>query len=63
MQNKGNLEGLEPIEQIDAAGLISSPRTTETGLRINIRGRSIRLRRLHRPPKGVLRWLLILGPV
>ncbi|HEY8561047.1 MAG TPA: Nramp family divalent metal transporter [Pyrinomonadaceae bacterium] len=62
MQNQGNLEGLEPIEEIDAAGLIPAPRTTETGLRINIRGRSIRLRRLRRPPKGLLRWLLILGP-
>jgi len=62
MPNQGNLEGLEPIEEIDAAGLIPTPRTTETGLRINIRGRSIRLRRLRRPPKGLLRWLLILGP-
>jgi NRAMP (natural resistance-associated macrophage protein)-like metal ion transporter len=62
MQNQGNLEGLEPIEQIDAAGLIPAPRTTETGLRLNIRGRSIRLRGLRRPPRGILRWLLILGP-
>ncbi len=62
MQNQGNLEGLEPIEEIDAAGLIPAPRTTETGLRLNIRGRSIRLRRLRRPPKGLMRWLLILGP-
>lgn len=62
MQNQGDLEGLEPIEEIDAAGLIPAPRTTVTGLRLNIRGRSIRLRRLRRPPKGLMRWLLILGP-
>jgi Mn2+/Fe2+ NRAMP family transporter len=29
---------------------------------LNIRGRSVSLRRFHRPPTGLLRWLLILGP-
>lgn len=32
------------------------------GIRVNIRGRSVTLRRLRRPPRGALRWLAILGP-
>jgi Mn2+/Fe2+ NRAMP family transporter len=31
-------------------------------LRLNLRGRSVTLRGLRRPPTGVLRWLAILGP-
>ena len=31
-------------------------------MRLNIRGRSVRLRGLRLPPKGIWRWLAILGP-
>ena len=55
-------EGLEPLSQFDKTELpVQIPRM-HPGLRINIRGRSMRLRRLKRPPKGLLRWLLVLGP-
>ena len=55
-------QGLEPIEQMDAAGLVTTPTTVPTGLRLNIRGRSIFLRGLRLPPRGIWKWLLILGP-
>ena len=56
------LEGLEPIEEIDAAGVIEAPKALPTGMRINIRGRRIHLRGLRLPPRGIWKWLLILGP-
>src|SRR3982751_3834094 len=56
------LEGLEPIEEIDAAGLIETPKAWPTGMRLNIRGRSIYLRGLRLPPRGIWKLLLILGP-
>ena len=34
----------------------------QPGVQLTIRGRSVQLRRLTRPPRGVLRWLAILGP-
>ncbi len=54
-------QGLEPIESV-TAGLPTAPRRLSAGLRINLRGRSIKLRGLKRQPKGLSRWLLILGP-
>jgi Mn2+/Fe2+ NRAMP family transporter len=56
------IEGLEPIEEVEAAGIISAPKTLPTGLRLNIRGRSIYLRGLRLPPHGIWKWLVILGP-
>lgn len=41
---------------------IARPRTIRPGLRMNVRGRSVKLRGLRRAPVGVLRWLAILGP-
>ena len=55
-------EGLEPIDEVKAAGLINAPKTVPTGFRLNIRGRSIYLRGLRLPPRGIWKWLLILGP-
>jgi Mn2+/Fe2+ NRAMP family transporter len=55
-------QGLEPAEKLDFSGLPSQPRALPHTLRLNIRGRSVSLRRFRRPPKGLLRWLLILGP-
>lgn len=40
----------------------SRPRTLRPGIRLTIRGRSMHLRGLRRPPTGVWRWLAILGP-
>src|SRR5207249_2723227 len=37
-------------------------RSLRSGLRLNVRGRSLYLRGLRRPPTGLWRWLAILGP-
>ena len=55
-------QGLEPVEKLELSGLPSQPRDLPATLRLNIRGRSVSLRRFHRQPTGLLRWLLILGP-
>lgn len=61
MSEESKPQGLEPVDSV-SAGLPTIPRRLSTGLRINIRGRSIKLRGLKRQPKGLWRWLLILGP-
>jgi Mn2+/Fe2+ NRAMP family transporter len=61
MKDETNVEGLEDISSVTAQ-LPASQRRLPIGLRVNIRGRSIRLRGLKRQPKGMWRWLLILGP-
>lgn len=55
-------KGLEPLEEAEATALPTRPRTIAASLRLNIRGRSVRLRGLRRTPKGFLRYLIILGP-
>jgi Mn2+/Fe2+ NRAMP family transporter len=55
-------EGLEPVAEADALPLPARPRHLPAGIRLNIRGRSVRLRGLRRQPSGLLRWLLVLGP-
>jgi Mn2+/Fe2+ NRAMP family transporter len=55
-------QGLEPVEELDLSGMPSQPPAVEDSFRLNIRGRSVNLRRFRRPPKGILRWLVILGP-
>jgi Mn2+/Fe2+ NRAMP family transporter len=62
MIKKEAVEGLEPIEEIERIGLVSSPKAVPTGVRLNIRGRSIYLRGLRLPPTGPWKYLLILGP-
>jgi NRAMP (natural resistance-associated macrophage protein)-like metal ion transporter len=54
--------GFEPIQEEQSHLLPSRPRQIRHGIRLNIRGRSVRLRGLKAEPKGLLRWLLILGP-
>ncbi len=54
--------GFEPLNDIDLTRLPGHPRSDQYAVRLNIRGRSIRLPGLRRPPKGIMRWLLILGP-
>jgi NRAMP (natural resistance-associated macrophage protein)-like metal ion transporter len=62
MTEQPNPEGLEPIEKLENIGLPASQKTIPTGIRLNFRGRSIRLRGMRRPPRGIFKWLLILGP-
>lgn len=52
--------GSDPVDS--QPRLPERPRAIKPGLRLTIRGRSVQLRRLRQPPRGVLRWLAILGP-
>ena len=54
--------GLEPLDRVEALAPASHPRRIRTAVRMNIRGRSVRLRGLRLPPTGIWRWLAILGP-
>ena len=62
MSHNSPPQGLEPMEELDLSGLPSRWHGSHDSLRLNIRGRSVSLRRFRRPPTGLLRWLLILGP-
>ena len=62
MNTKSTPQGLEPVEELDLSKLPSHLHQPGGSLRLNIRGRSVTLRRFHRPPSGLLKWLLILGP-
>jgi Mn2+/Fe2+ NRAMP family transporter len=55
-------QGLEPVEELDLSRLPGGPRSLHRAVRLNIRGRTVSLQRFRRPPGGLLRWLLILGP-
>lgn len=56
-------QGLEPLASVEAlAPPPPRPRAVRAALRMNIRGRSVRLRGLRLPPTGIWRWLAILGP-
>ncbi len=59
---KSTPQGLEPVEDLDVSSLPGHPRSLQPAVQLNIRGRSVSLRRFRRPPTGLLRWLLILGP-
>ena len=62
-QKATDVEGLEPLDDLDSAGMLAaSPKTMPGAVRVNFRGRSILMRGLRRPPKGIWRWLLVLGP-
>jgi len=62
MKRKPNGAGLEPVAALDGKTLPVAPRTVAGGLRVSIRGRSVRLRGLRRSPSGILRWIALLGP-
>jgi Mn2+/Fe2+ NRAMP family transporter len=49
-------------DQPTPAQILQRAHALAPGVRLNIRGRSVHLRRLQRPPRGALRWLVILGP-
>jgi NRAMP (natural resistance-associated macrophage protein)-like metal ion transporter len=62
LSEKSPPQGLEPVEELDLSKLPRHMHESGDSLRLNIRGRSVSLRRFHRPPSGLLKWLLILGP-
>ena len=62
MSEKGTPQGLEPVEELDLSSLPGRPRASHDSLRLNIRGRSVTLRRFQHSPRGLLKWLVILGP-
>lgn len=62
MSEPAETHGLEPLDALDVRTLPATPRTIRSGLRINIRGRSVNLRGMRRNPTGIWRWLAILGP-
>ncbi len=62
MKNSVQPQGLEALDAVDVAALPEALRPIKPGLRINVRGRSVNLRGMRRSPKGLLRWLAILGP-
>jgi NRAMP (natural resistance-associated macrophage protein)-like metal ion transporter len=54
--------GDDPIAESQPPILPRRPRNIQRGIRINIRGRSVRLRGLRAEPRGLFRWLVLLGP-
>ncbi len=62
MKKKDILAGLEPIGEFAETTFPDIPQKLPAGVRVNIRGRSILLRGLRLPPRGMWKWLVILGP-
>ena len=62
MSDRPAASGLEKVAVVKPPVASPKPRTVRTALRMNVRGRSVRLRGLRRPPTGIWRWLVILGP-
>jgi Mn2+/Fe2+ NRAMP family transporter len=62
MRKRSTPRGLEPVDALEAKTLPLEPRSIGSGLRLSLRGRSVQLRGLRRPPAGILRGLAILGP-
>lgn len=62
MNEQSAKSGLEPVATIAPSAVAPQPRLKRTALRMNIRGRNVRLRGLRLPPTGIWRWLVILGP-
>jgi hypothetical protein len=62
MNRREASSGDPPPNELNLADLHGKPRTIRSAIRLNIRGRAIHLPGIRRPPAGVLRWLLILGP-
>jgi hypothetical protein len=62
MNERPARSGLEPLARVEPLARTSRPQIVRAAVRLNIRGRSVRLRGLRLPPKGIWRWLAILGP-
>ena len=56
-----NLDGLETAESV-ISDIPVVNRGLPAGVRVNVRGRSVKLRGLKREPRGLWKWLLVLGP-
>jgi Mn2+/Fe2+ NRAMP family transporter len=52
----------EPKQEVQLPAIPRRPQQIRKGIRVNIRGRSVKLRGLAAEPKGLMRWLFILGP-
>ena len=62
MKEESAPHGLEPLSDVNLPGIPTRHPSFQSGVRLNIRGRSVKLRGLRRHPTGIFRWLLILGP-
>src|SRR6476659_3053172 len=62
MNERPARSGLEPLARVEPLARTSRPQIVRSAVRLNIRGRSVRLRGLRKPPTGIWRWLVILGP-
>ena len=62
MNERPARSGLEPLAQAEPLTRTYRPQVVRAAVRLNVRGRSVRLRGLRLPPKGIWRWLAILGP-
>ena len=62
MKKKETPAGLEAIGEYAETVFPDIPQKLPSGVRVNIRGRSILLRGLRLPPTGIGKWLVILGP-
>lgn len=62
MNEKEAPAGLEAIGDIAETAFPDIPQKLPAGVRINIRGRRIKLRGLRLPPRGIWKWLIVLGP-
>lgn len=62
MNNKESPAGLEPISEFADTVFPEIPQKLPAGVRLTIRGRSIKLRGIRLPPRGAWKWLIVLGP-
>jgi Mn2+/Fe2+ NRAMP family transporter len=62
MSEPSNSSDPEPVVESKPPVLPARPRKIRPGIRVNIRGRTVTLYGLRSEPKGMLRWLFILGP-
>ena len=62
MSWRGSPDDVKPPESVELLSPPARPRRVPVSVRLNIRGRSVRLRGLLLPPTGATRWLAVLGP-
>jgi len=62
MSTNQSPSGLEPVGDLADTAFPEIPQKLPAGVRLTIRGRSILLRGLRLPPRGIWKWLVVLGP-
>ncbi len=62
MSTNKSPSGLEPVGDLADMAFPEIPQKLPAGVRLTIRGRSILLRGLRLPPRGIWKWLIVLGP-